>query len=77
MWRWSKMKEFSDNFSEASLAFAWWQALLSTPQSCDYLCEYVDFWEELSKGWMQEYIWPYDDRFTPTPSPQRKLRLGR
>lgn len=74
---WSRMEEFSEGFSEVSLAFEWWWALLSIPRSSDYLCEYVDFWEELSKGWMREYVWPYDDWHSPTPSPQRKLRLGR
>ena len=35
-----------------------------------------DFWEALSYGWMREYIWDYDDPFTRTISPERKLRLG-
>jgi len=35
-----------------------------------------DFWEALSYGWMQEYIFPYDDPFNRTISPERKLRLG-
>ena len=35
-----------------------------------------DFWEALSYGWMQEYIFPYDDWYNPTISPERKLRLG-
>ena len=70
---WSRMEEFLEGFSEVSLAFEWWWALLSTPQSS----EYVDFWEELSKGWMRVYVWPYDDWYNPAPSPQRKPRLGR
>jgi hypothetical protein len=37
-----------------------------------------DFWESLSYGWMQEYIFPYDDPFNiHIPSPERKLRLGK
>jgi len=36
-----------------------------------------DFWEALSYGWMQEYIFPYDDPFNLTISPERKLRLGK
>ena len=38
--------------------------------------DYRDFWESLSNGWMQEYIFPYDDPFNSTISPERKLRLG-
>lgn len=68
---------FRDGLEGLALAFEWWQALLSIPQSSDYLCEYVDFWEELGSGWMSEYIWPYDDCYGPTLSPERKLRLGR
>jgi hypothetical protein len=63
-----------ENFS---IAFTFWRYLLETPQGCDYLCEYADFWEDLSYGWMKEYIWPYDDLYTHTPSAERKLRLGR
>ena len=74
---WRKMEEFSEGFSEASLAFEWWRALLSIPRSSDYLCEYVDFWEELNSGWMNTYIYPYDDLYHPTLSDERKLRLGR
>ena len=35
-----------------------------------------DFWESLSIGWFQEYIFPYDDPYNPTISPERRLRLG-
>jgi len=36
-----------------------------------------DFWESLSYGWYQEYIYPYDDPFNiHIPSPERKLRIG-
>ncbi len=69
--------DFWQSFEGLALAFEWWQALLSIPQSSDYLCEYVDFWEELNHGWMREYIWPYDDMYNPTVSDARKLRLGR
>jgi hypothetical protein len=37
---------------------------------------YKEFWESLSIGWMQEYIYPYDDPYYPTISPERKLRLA-
>ena len=36
---------------------------------------YDEFWEGLSLGWYMEYIYPYDDAFNPTISPERKLRL--
>jgi len=36
-----------------------------------------DFWEALSWGWMEEYIFPYDDPFNPHLSDERKLRLGK
>ena len=38
---------------------------------------YYDFWEAISWGWMEEYIFPYDDPYNPFLSPERKLRLGR
>jgi hypothetical protein len=38
---------------------------------------YDEFWESLSIGWYQEYIFPYDDAFQiHIPSPERKLRLA-
>ncbi len=37
---------------------------------------YGEFWESLSIGWMQEYIYPYDDPYNLTISPERRLRLG-
>jgi hypothetical protein len=38
---------------------------------------YDEFWESLSYGWYQEYIYPYDDPFLiHIPSPERKLRLA-
>ena len=37
---------------------------------------YGNFWEGLSLGWYMEYIYPYDDDFNPTISPERKLRLS-
>ena len=39
--------------------------------------EYREFWEALSSGWYDEYIYPYDDIFYGhKPSPERKLRLA-
>jgi hypothetical protein len=37
---------------------------------------YDEFWESLNIGWMQEYIYPYDDPYNLTISPERKLRLA-
>ena len=36
-----------------------------------------DFWEWLSMGWYDEYIYPYDDIYgVERVSKERKLRLG-
>ncbi len=37
---------------------------------------YGEFWESLSIGWYREYIYPYDDPYNLTISPERKLRLA-
>ena len=37
---------------------------------------YGEFWESLSIGWYREYIFPYDDPYNITISPERKLRLA-
>ena len=37
---------------------------------------YGESWESLSIGWFQEYIYPYDDPYNLTISPERKLALG-
>ena len=37
---------------------------------------YGEFWESLSIGWFEEYIYPYDDPYNLTISPERKLRLA-
>lgn len=37
---------------------------------------YGEFWESLSIGWFREYIYPYDDPYNITISPERKLRLS-
>ena len=37
---------------------------------------YDEFWESLSIGWYREYIYPYDDPYNLTISPERKLRLA-
>jgi hypothetical protein len=37
---------------------------------------YWEFWEALSIGWMQEYIYPYDDPYILSISPERRLRLA-
>ena len=35
-----------------------------------------DFWESLSWGYYEMYIFPYDDCYNPTISKERQLRLG-
>jgi len=37
---------------------------------------YGEFWESLNIGWMQMEIYPYDDPYNITISPERRLRLG-
>ena len=37
---------------------------------------YDEFWESLSIGWFQEYIYPYDDPYNLTISSERRLRLA-
>jgi hypothetical protein len=37
---------------------------------------YGEFWESLSIGWMQMEIYPYDDPYNLTISPERRLRLS-
>jgi hypothetical protein len=37
---------------------------------------YDEFWESLSIGWFQEYIYPYDEPYHLKISPERKLRLA-
>ena len=39
--------------------------------------DHREFWEALSSGWYDDYIYPYDDAFyIHVPSPERKLRLN-
>jgi hypothetical protein len=52
-----------------------WRNFLSA-WDCYDAGDYSEFWETLSMGWMDEYIYPYDDWFNPTISRERKLRLG-
>ena len=35
-----------------------------------------EFWEWINLGFYRQYIYDYDDPFTPTISKERKLRLG-
>lgn len=68
-------KSLLENFSQPALALVLWLDLLSLPFS---RLEHSDFWEELSAGWMRDYVWPYDDIYGVSrhPSPERILRLG-
>ena len=38
--------------------------------------DYREFWEALSSGWYDEYIYPYDDWYFPIISKERRLRLA-
>ena len=35
-----------------------------------------DFWEDINIGWYREYIFPYDDTYSPFISKERRLRLA-
>ena len=61
----TKLELFLDGFHD--FLYAW---------ECYDDEDYREFWTALSSGWMQEYIYPYDDPFNRTISPERKLRLG-
>lgn len=36
---------------------------------------YDEFWEGLNLGWYMEYIYPYDDPYNITISPERRMRI--
>ena len=36
----------------------------------------LSFFEEINCGWYEMEIYPYDDWYNPTISPERQLRLG-
>jgi hypothetical protein len=71
-------KDFSESLEEAYLAFVFWALLVSLEECDDSYIERREFWEQLSHGWMQEYIYPYDDIFgVVQKSRERKMRIGR
>ena len=37
----------------------------------------IEFWEVLSDGWMNTYIYPYDDPFNWYISKERTMRIGK
>jgi hypothetical protein len=64
----SKWQDFLDGFRNVLYILDCYDTIEHFPD---------DFWEALSIGWMQEYIYPYDDPFLiHIPSPERKLRLA-
>lgn len=42
----------------------------------DYEYSRIEFWEILSLGWMDTYIYPYDDPFNRSISKERTMRIG-
>ena len=38
--------------------------------------EVNEFWDCINDGWMRDYIYPYDNIYSPIPSFERKTRLG-
>lgn len=72
------MNRFSQSLEETYLAFVFWARLVYLEACDDYYIERREFWEQLSSGWMKEYIYPYDDIFgVVRKSPERKMRIGR
>ena len=62
----TKLELFLDGFHDFCYAL-----------DCYNAGDYREFWEALSSGWYDEYIYPYDDAFyIHKPSPERKLRLA-
>lgn len=66
----TKLELFLDGFHN------FWNCLECYDDSDADTWGYDEFWEGLSMGWMQIYIWDYDDPYNCTISPERKLRLG-
>jgi hypothetical protein len=61
----TKWELFLDGFHD--FWYAW---------DCYVSSDYREFWEALSSGWYDDYIYPYDDIFYGhIPSKERKLRL--
>jgi len=62
----TKWELFLDGFHD--FWYAW---------DCYVSGDFREFWEALSSGWYDDYIYPYDDAFQiHIPSPERKLRLA-
>ena len=62
----TKLELFLDGFHD--FWYAW---------DCYVSGDFSEFWEALSSGWYDDYIYPYDDAFRiHVPSPERKLRLA-
>ena len=70
----SKCEWFIDGFRNIWYIMDCYKSLQSNPEEYSFIRK--DFFEALSWGWMAEYIFPYDDYYNPTISPERKLRLG-
>lgn len=74
-WGMSKFEWFIEGFRNINYIVDCYKVLQSSPEDYSFIRD--DFFEALSWGWMATYVFPYDDCYNPTISPERKLRLGR
>jgi hypothetical protein len=56
--------------------WAWRNVFYFRTDNYEERMDYCAYWEEINCGWYQMYIYPYDDWYNPTISPERKLRLN-
>ena len=68
----TKLELFLDGFRDFVAA---WECYTYDAFVCQKFVR-EEFWQTLSRGWMDEYIYPYDDPYNRTISQERKLRLG-
>jgi hypothetical protein len=67
----TKLEVFLDGFRNCLSALDYYNEMN------DYKSSRIEFWEVLSDGWMNIYIYPYDDPFNRNISKERKLRIGK
>lgn len=53
-----------------------YQSIMFNSNSKTFKYDINEFWDCINDGWMREYIYPYDNIYSPIPSLQRQVRLG-
>jgi hypothetical protein len=66
----TKLEVFVDGFRMFLLALEYYDEMNDCESSR------IEFWEVLSDGWMNTYIYPYDDPFNHSISKERTMRIG-